>query len=43
MQRKSFNENSDKIFMEEFRKIVNNNFYSNENENDSEKIQLPLK
>ena len=37
MQRKNSNEKVDKIFRKEFRKMVNNNFYSNENENNKEK------
>ena len=40
MKRKSNNEKSDKIIMEEFRKIVNNNFYSNENEKIKEKNNI---
>ena len=37
MQRKNSNEKLDKIFRKEFRKMVNNNFYSNENEKNKEK------
>ena len=40
MKRISNNEKSDKIIMEEFRKIVNNNFYSNENEKIKEKNNI---
>ena len=37
VQRKNSNEKLDKIFRKEFRKMVNNNFYSNENEKNKEK------